>query len=233
MTSSSTQLKYVTDGILLRECIEDPDLRKYDVVVLDEAHERGLDTDILFGLLKRTHVRRPDLKIIVMSATLNVQKFSSYFNDCPVFNIPGRVFPVDIFYAAPENQQDLRANYVKFAIDTVMHIHVNEEPGDILIFLTGRAEIDDMCKRLLEIERHLDYDTVKFADVNGMLVLPLYGSLETDLQKSIFDPPPRFHRKVVISTVGFLFSLCFLFFLLLFSHHMSPFPDVRTLRPPR
>jgi ATP-dependent RNA helicase DHX8/PRP22 len=98
-TSSKTRIKYMTDGVLLRECLSDPLLSKYDIVMLDEAHERSINTDILFGLVKAAIAKRNDLRVIVTSATLDVEKFSSYFNNCPVLTIPGRVYPVDIYHS--------------------------------------------------------------------------------------------------------------------------------------
>lgn len=98
-TSPDTRIKYMTDGMLQREILLDPNMRKYSVIMLDEAHERTIATDVLFGLLKKTLKRRPDLKLIVTSATLDADKFSEYFNKCPIFTIPGRTYPVEIMYS--------------------------------------------------------------------------------------------------------------------------------------
>ena len=131
-TTERTVLKYMTDGMLLREFLGEPDLASYSAMMLDEAHERTLHTDILFGLLKDIARFRPDLKLLVSSATLDAAKFSEYFDDAPVFNIPGRRYPVDIMYTkAPE------ADYLEACVITVLQIHITQPHGDILVFFTG------------------------------------------------------------------------------------------------
>jgi HrpA-like RNA helicase len=139
VTSAATRITYMTDGILVRACMEDPTLRRYAVVVLDEAHERSLETDILFCLLKRAVRARPELKLVVMSATLDAGRFSEYFDQCPVFTIPGRVFEVAVYHNSEMDPIDLRAKYVQYAFDTVMYIHRGDILGDVLVFLTGAA----------------------------------------------------------------------------------------------
>ncbi|RKP11305.1 P-loop containing nucleoside triphosphate hydrolase protein, partial [Piptocephalis cylindrospora] len=136
-TSPSTLLKYMTDGMLLREAMNDPMLSKYSAVILDEAHERTLSTDILMGLMKEVMVKRPDLKVIVMSATLDAGKFQNYFDNAPLLSVPGRTFPVEVFYT-PEPERD----YLEAAVRTVVQIHTCEPEGDILLFLTGEEEIE-------------------------------------------------------------------------------------------
>ncbi|CAI4062163.1 hypothetical protein N7582_002062 [Saccharomyces uvarum] len=195
-TSNKTILKYMTDGMLLREAMDDHDLSRYSCIILDEAHERTLATDILMGLLKQVIKRRPDLKIIIMSATLDAEKFQRYFNDAPLLAVPGRTYPVELYYT-PEFQRD----YLDSAIRTVLQIHATEEAGDILLFLTGEDEIEDAVRKI-----SLEGDQLVREEGCGPLsVYPLYGSLPPHQQQRIFEPAPESHngrpgRKIVIST---------------------------------
>lgn len=189
MTSPSTRIKYMTDGMLQREILMDPDMKRYSVIMLDEAHERTIATDVLFALLKKALRRRPDLKVIVTSATLDADKFSSYFNECPIFTIPGRTFPVEILYS-----REPESDYLDTALVTVMQIHLTEPKGDILLFLTGQEEIDTACEVLFERMKALG------PSVPELLILPVYAQLPSEMQSRIFDPAPSGTRKVVIAT---------------------------------
>lgn len=198
MTTNKTVLKYMTDGMLLREAMEDHELSRYSCIILDEAHERTLATDILMGLLKQLSRRRPDLKIIIMSATLDAEKFQRYFDDAPLLAVPGRTFPVEIYYT-----REFQRDYLDAAIRTVLQIHATEDEGDILVFLTGEEEIEDaVAKIIMEGEQ-----MVREEGCGPLSVYPLYGSLPPHQQQRIFEPaPPAFKkggrpgRKVIIST---------------------------------
>ncbi|GAU99756.1 hypothetical protein RvY_10710 [Ramazzottius varieornatus] len=188
-TTNETVIKYMTDGMLLRECLIDPDLKGYSVIMLDEAHERTIHTDVLFGLLKEAVKKRTELKVIVTSATLDAVKFSQYFFEAPIFTIPGRTFPVEILYTKePEN------DYLDASLITVMQIHLTEPPGDILVFLTGQEEIDTACEILYERMKTLG------PEVPELIILPVYSALPSEMQTRIFDPAPPGSRKVIIAT---------------------------------
>ncbi|XP_049615343.1 ATP-dependent RNA helicase DHX8 [Syngnathus scovelli] len=188
-TSMETLIKYMTHGMLQRECLIDPDMSQYSLIMLDEAHERTIHTDVLFGLLKKTVQKRNDLKLIVSSATLDAVKFSQYFFEAPIFTIPGRTFPVEILYA-----REPETDYLDASLITVMQIHLTEPPGDILVFLTGQEEIDTACEILFERMRMLG------PDVPQLIILPVYSALPSEMQTRIFDPAPLGSRKVIIAT---------------------------------
>lgn len=189
MTSHETELKYMTDGMLLRECLIDSSLAKYSCIILDEAHERTISTDVLFGLMKKAVKLRKDLKLLVTSATLDVEKFSSYFFEAPIFTIPGRTHPVEVLYS-----RDPESDYLDASLITVMQIHLTEPPGDILLFLTGQEEIDTSCELLFERMKALG------PDVPELVVLPVYSALPSEMQTRIFEPAKPGTRKCVIAT---------------------------------
>ncbi|RUP44791.1 Asp-Glu-Ala-His box polypeptide 38, isoform CRA_d, partial [Jimgerdemannia flammicorona] len=187
-TSESTLIKYMTDGILLRESLNEPDLDKYSAIIMDEAHERSLNTDVLMGLIRKVLARRRDLKLIVTSATMNAEKFSHFYGNAPCFYIPGRTFPVDIMFSKTPCE-----DYVDSAVKQALAIHLGRPAGDILIFMTGQEDIEITCQVLQERLDQLD-------DPAPLSILPIYSQLPADLQAKIFDRSEDGARKCIVAT---------------------------------
>lgn len=193
-TSKNTRLIFQTDGVLLREAMNDPLFSAYSVIVIDEAHERTVSTDLLMGVLKDVVQKRNDLRVIIMSATMDTASFQAYFKGAPLISVSGRTFPVDIVYTTrPVN------NYVDTAVNRAIDICKNESPGDVLIFLTGEDEIKDACHRIQAGTRAMSCGPVE--------VYPLYGALSPEIQQRVFKPAPRpirkggpSGRKVIVAT---------------------------------
>ena len=196
---ATTRLKFVTDGLLIREMMSDPLLSSYSVVMLDEAHERSLCTDIVVGLVKKIQRRRPELRVIVASATLDAENVRDFFNtnisgdpaqdDVAIVSVEGRMFPIDIFYLL-----DPVPDYVKATIETVRKIHRNEPAGDVLAFLTGQDDIHVVVRTLINDARQQPRDVMR------MRVLPMHGSLPRAEQLRVFERTPRNTRKIVVAT---------------------------------
>ena len=189
-TNDNTIVKYMTDGMLLREFLTDPALEQYSVMIIDEAHERTVHTDILFALVKDLLKARDDFRVIISSATIDAEKFSAFFDNAPIYNVPGRRFPVSINYTKqPE------ANYIEAAVLTVLQVHITQPlEGDILVFLTGQQDIEEATDLIQSRTRGLG------SKIPELIVLPIYASLPTDLQAKIFEPTPPGARKVVLAT---------------------------------
>ncbi|CAH0775215.1 unnamed protein product [Bemisia tabaci] len=193
---STTKIKYMTEGILLREMMSDPLLRKYSVIMLDEVHERTLLTDILLGLLKKILRKRKDLKLIVASATVDAEELRDFFNQnkkkkemASIISIEGRLYSISVFYS-----KEPVPNYVKGCVETAIKVHEHELPGDILIFLPGKEEVDTAVEMLREHGNQIKRSDKK------LLVLPLYGSLPNSEQLKVFRYTPRGLRKIVVAT---------------------------------
>ncbi|GMN43620.1 hypothetical protein TIFTF001_012828 [Ficus carica] len=201
-----TMIKFLTDGVLLREMMDDPLLTKYSVIMVDEAHERSISTDILMGLLRKIQRRRPGLRLIISSATIEAKSMASFFNSSKkrretegevqgprmepaILSVEGRGFNVQIHYA-----EEPVSNYVQAAVSTVLSIHDQEPTGDILVFLTGQDDIDAVVQMLNEEVQNRGRNS------SGLIILPLYSGLPRADQELVFTPTPRGKRKVVIST---------------------------------
>ncbi|CAC9538856.1 ATP-dependent RNA helicase-like protein [Leishmania infantum JPCM5] len=216
----ATRVLYMTDGMLLREAFTDSDLQKYSVVVVDEAHERTIDTDVVLGLLKRLLTRRPLFRLVVMSATLDVAKIQSYFPGAPLVHVSGRMHDVDVLYM-PHPVRD----YVEATVSCVLQLHEREPAGDILCFLTGEAEIERAVAALhqalgsssaaaskeqeapvqgpgkdLTLFNTPADDLARPARPTEVVVLPLYGSLSLQEQQKVFATYPPNTRKIVVAT---------------------------------
>jgi ATP-dependent helicase HrpA len=183
----STRIKLMTDGILLAETQGDPDLRAYDTIILDEAHERSLNIDFLLGYCKRLLARRPDLKVVVTSATIDAERFSKHFDNAPVIEVSGRLYPVEIRYRpVGGDEEDTTRDEEEQALGDAVEELFREGPGDVLVFLPGEREIRD-ASAILE-KRNL----------KGAEILPLYGRLSVADQDRVFHPAGA--RRVVLAT---------------------------------
>ncbi|KAG0235515.1 putative ATP-dependent RNA helicase dhr2 [Actinomortierella wolfii] len=199
-SSRETKIKYMTDGIMLRELLSDRLLLNYSVIILDEAHERTLRTDILFGMVKSIQKQRAEmiqqgktgiepLKIVVMSATLDAEKFSEYFYNAKIMYISGRMYPVKVL-----NTVEPQSDYVDAALVTAFQIHQEEAPGDILIFLTGQEEIENLEKLINEYSVDLP------ARFGKLIPCPIFAAQDSATQQKIFEPAPPGCRKVILAT---------------------------------
>ncbi|MEN8199285.1 MAG: ATP-dependent RNA helicase HrpA, partial [Thermodesulfobacteriota bacterium] len=184
-TSKSTRIKFMTDGVLLAETRQDPLLKRYGVIIIDEAHERSLNIDFLLGYLKRILPRRPDLKLIITSATIDTKIFADHFDGAPILSVEGRSYPVELRYREGESTEDDDTSHVEQCVESVLELHRLEPPEDTLIFLPTEKDIRECCT-LLEKK------------TKECLVLPMFGRLQAADQKRIFQTASK--TKIVVAT---------------------------------
>jgi len=185
-TSKTTKIKFMTDGVLLAETKSDQHLAKYSVLIIDEAHERSLNIDFLLGYLKRLLPKRPDLKIIITSATIDTEAFSKHFSNAPVLTVTGRTYPVKVRYNPVEDAQlEEKEGLIDHCVKTVFELFTSESRGDILVFLPTERDIRRCCTLLGE-------------KIKGGVILPMFGRLQSGDQKRIFQ---NFKQpKIVVAT---------------------------------
>jgi ATP-dependent helicase HrpA len=184
--SDNTMVKLMTDGILLAEIQQDRLLMQYDTIIIDEAHERSLNIDFLLGYLKELLPRRPDLKIIITSATIDPERFSKHFNNAPIIEVSGRTYPVEVRYRPiVEEADDTERDQLQAIFDAVDELG-NESAGDILIFMSGEREIRDTA------------DALSKRDLRHTEILPLYARLSNSEQNRVFQPHGG--RRIVLAT---------------------------------
>nr|WP_318659291.1 ATP-dependent RNA helicase [uncultured Treponema sp.] len=193
-TDLTTRIKIMTDGILLQEMKLDPMMNKYSVIMVDEAHERSLNIDFVLGLLKRVLKARPDLKVIVSSATMNAEQFSTYFDGCPIVTIDTVTYPVTVIYDPPTIPASTLTATAEEALlskvsNTIERILYNHTDGDVLVFLPGEKSIKDCINKLY----HAHFS-------RKIQMIPLYGRLPKEEQEKVFNKAPLGRKKVIIST---------------------------------
>ena len=184
-TSKDTLIKFMTDGVLLAETRQDQGLHRYDTLIIDEAHERSLNIDFLLGYLKNLLPARPELKLIISSATIDAEKFSRHFDAAPVISVSGRTYPITTLYREAENEEEDDASHVDRAIVAIEELAGLPQGGDILVFMPTERDIADTLDGL-----------ERFA--GSHLLLPLFGRLPAADQRKIFRPSSR--RKIIVAT---------------------------------
>ena len=189
-TPREAYVKVMTDGVLLAEAQTDRQLLQYDTLIIDEAHERSLNIDLLLGILRSLLNRRRDLKVVITSATLDTEKFSQAFGDAPVVEVSGRLYPVELRYAPPESftpdAQRVEPSPVNMAVEQAVALHREAPWGDMLIFMPTEADIRETC------------DLLGTAGLNGVEILPLFARLAGRAQSRVFAASAA--RKIIVAT---------------------------------
>ncbi|XP_077788581.1 putative ATP-dependent RNA helicase DHX34 [Podarcis muralis] len=195
--SPATRIVFLTEGLLLRQAQRDPSLPGYRVLIADEVHERHLHSDFLLGVLRRILPARPDLKLVLMSATINIRLFADYFGGAPVVQVPGRLFPITVLYeplrpeeGASGRKERLDPRPFLQVMQSIDHKYPPEERGDLLVFLSGVAEIGAVVEAAQTYATH----------TQRWVVLPLHSTLSVAEQDKVFDLPPPGVRKCIVST---------------------------------
>ncbi|OXA62247.1 ATP-dependent RNA helicase DHX8 [Folsomia candida] len=191
--SADTVIKFMTDGLLVREFILNPNLSGYSILIIDEAHERTKYTDICFGLLRNVLNENPNLKVIISSATLDKERFSAYFDNAPIFTVSGNMFEVEEIYDQFSRDQ---LSYLSGVVDKVCSVHFNEGPGHILAFLPGQSDIEKASEQILSRTRNL----MGSRHLLKMKIVQCYGLLSLERQNEIFKPAEEGYRNVVLAT---------------------------------
>ena len=183
--TNNTALLYVTDHVLLNDCLQDPLLTAYSCIIIDEAHERSIFTDLLISMVKGCLAVRDNLRVIITSATIDPELFVRYFGGCPVLKVHGRTYPVDVLYDRWSDKPG-GGDYLTLAVRTVHTIHAHEPPGDILVFVPSALDTQKGCEATNQLR--------------GVVSLPLHGGLPPNEQRNVFEPDNDRRRKIVFAT---------------------------------
>ncbi|XP_033747970.1 ATP-dependent RNA helicase DEAH12, chloroplastic-like [Pecten maximus] len=188
--TSFTKVLFMTDHALLKECLRDRNLSSFSCIIIDEAHERSIYTDLLLGMIKSCLDVRTDLRVVVTSATIDPEVFVQYFGKCPVLSVSGRMFPVEVIWREPDSDQESFSNYIDECVKKAMDVHYNQPEGDILVFVTSPQETEICCEKFMNFTEERD---------GNFVCLQLHGKLQAEEQRKVFDTIIG-KRKIVFAT---------------------------------